>query len=100
MCFYVVLFSASEQTAALHNTVLNTKKCRYPTVCYAAVAMYSCCHLLTATHQFTVLVKATHHSCLALTCHLHFWQNDQDLVNAAVVTVDGTEAEIRVGTES
>ena len=23
---------------------------------------------------------------LAVTCHLHFWQNDQDLLHAAVVT--------------
>ena len=26
------------------------------------------------------------HVCLAVTCHLHFWQNDQDLVCATVVT--------------
>ena len=24
--------------------------------------------------------------CLAVTCHLHFWQNDRDLLHAAVVT--------------
>ena len=26
------------------------------------------------------------HACLALTCHLHFWQNDRDLLSAATVT--------------
>ena len=26
------------------------------------------------------------HACLAVTCHLHVWQNDQDLVRATVVT--------------
>ena len=26
------------------------------------------------------------HVCLAVTCHLHFWQNDQDLLRATVVT--------------
>ena len=26
------------------------------------------------------------HACLAVTCHLHFWQNDQDLLHAGVVT--------------
>ena len=26
------------------------------------------------------------HACLALTCHLHFWQNDQDLLHATAVT--------------
>ena len=24
--------------------------------------------------------------CIAVTCHLHFWQNDRDLVRATVVT--------------
>ena len=26
------------------------------------------------------------YACLAVTCHLHFWQNDQDLLRATVVT--------------
>ena len=26
------------------------------------------------------------HSCLAVTCHLHFWQNDRDLLHATAVT--------------
>ena len=26
------------------------------------------------------------HACLAVTCHLHFWQNDWDLLRAAAVT--------------
>ena len=26
------------------------------------------------------------HACLAITCHLHFWQNDWDLLRAAGVT--------------
>ena len=26
------------------------------------------------------------YACLAVTCHLHFWQNDQDLLHASVVT--------------
>ena len=26
------------------------------------------------------------HACLAVTCHLHFWQNDRDLLRAAAVT--------------
>ena len=26
------------------------------------------------------------YACLAITCHLHFWQNDQDLLRAIVVT--------------
>ena len=26
------------------------------------------------------------HACLAITCHLHFWQNDRDLLRATAVT--------------
>ena len=33
--------------------------------------------------------KATYltvYACLAVTCHLHFWQNDRDLLHATAVT--------------
>ena len=38
------------------------------------------------------------HACLAVTCHLHFWQNDRDLLRATAVTRVGTDTEIGVGT--
>ena len=31
--------------------------------------------------------------CLGVTCHLHFWQNDQGLLHATVVTKGGTDTE-------
>ena len=31
------------------------------------------------------------HVCLAVTCHLHFWQNHRDLLHAAAVTGTDTE---------
>ena len=38
--------------------------------------------------------------CLVVTCHLHFWQNDRDLLHATAVTrVCGTDTEIRVCTK-
>ena len=41
------------------------------------------------------------YACLAVTCHLHFWQNDRDLLRATAVTRGGgTDTEIRVNTES
>ena len=59
------------------------------------------CHL---TYQGQVVTNAearfnkSHirkvYACLAVTCHLHFWQNDRDLLRA------GTDTEIRVSTES
>ena len=39
-------------------------------------------------HQFTVLFRShirRVHVCLALTCHLHFWGNDLDLLRATAV---------------
>ena len=45
------------------------------------------------------------YACLAVTCHLHFWQNDRDLLRAATSVAGntgpgGTDTEIRVSTES
>ena len=40
------------------------------------------------------------HACLAVTCHLYFWQNDRDLLRATGVTRGRTDTEIRVSTES
>ena len=37
---------------------------------------------------------------LAVTSHLHFWQNDGDLLRATAVTRGGMDTEIRVSTES
>ena len=31
------------------------------------------------------------YACLAVTCHLHFWQNDQDLLRATGVTLGWNE---------
>ena len=35
------------------------------------------------------------HVCLAVTCHLHFWQNDWDLLHVTLVTRGGTDTKIR-----
>ena len=45
-----------------------------------------CVHHLTM-HQFTVSLHSKPHGyvCLAVTCHLHFWQNDWDLLCATTV---------------
>ena len=38
--------------------------------------------------------------CLAVTCHLCFWQNDRGLLHATAVTQGWTDTEIRVSAES
>ena len=40
------------------------------------------------------------YACLAVTCQLHFWQNDWDLLCANVVNGGGMDTEIRVSTEN
>ena len=40
------------------------------------------------------------YECLAVTCHLHFWQNDQDLLHATAVTWGWKDTKMRVSTES
>ena len=34
------------------------------------------------------------YACLAVTCHLHFWQNDRDPVRATAVTRGWTDTEV------
>ena len=38
------------------------------------------CHFMQLSHIRKV------HACLAVTCHLHYWQNDQGLLRATAVT--------------
>ena len=40
------------------------------------------------------------HECLAVTCHLHFWQNDRDRYVLLQQYAARTDTEIRVSTES
>ena len=40
------------------------------------------------------------YACLAVTCHLHFWQNDQDLLRATAVTRGWNEYRNKFSTES
>ena len=61
-----------------------------------------CVHHWTM-HQFTVLIHSKPHGVymyLTVTCHLHFWQNGQDLLHATAVDGGGTDSKVRVCTES
>jgi len=66
-----------------------------------ASATWNCCYLSTGSvYTIQVLCTPYNHApchfiqshihkmyaCLAVTCHLHFWQNDWDLLHATVVT--------------
>ena len=67
--------------------------------CYMADATWNRCHLgafrvhHTTMHHVTSLHAMQHRrmlgagfACLAVTCHLHFWQNGRDLLRATAVT--------------
>ena len=57
-------------------------------------------HTIQPSH-FTQSNVRNVHVCLAVTCHLCFWQNDWDLLRDIVVTRGGgMDTEIRVSTES
>ena len=43
------------------------------------------CHFMQV-HIYIFVCVCKVHACLAVTCHLHFWQNDRDLLRATVVT--------------
>ena len=66
-------------------------------------AMWNCC-VSAHVPVYVTLFKATYVGCkcLAVTCHLHFWQNDWDLLHATAATlVTGVEQiQKRVRTES
>ena len=40
----------------------------------------------TMSHHFMQIHICMVYMCLAVTCHLHFWQNDSDLLHATAVT--------------
>ena len=62
--------------------------------CMAQAAWNHCCLGTFCVHRTTLHLSGhfmqSHiqrvHACLAVTCHLHFWRNDGDLVCATAVT--------------
>ena len=90
--YTLIAVTVAEHSAFLN--ILQSGVLKMPFGCYMAGAGLNCCHLSTCSvytiNQFTSLYSKPHayrvHVWLAVTCHLHFWQNDQDLLHAAVVT--------------
>ena len=54
--------------------------------CLDASSVYTMHHVTSCK---TTNVRFSCQACLAVTCHLHFWQNDRDLLRATVVTREG-----------
>ena len=45
-----------------------------------------CVHHTTMHHVISCKAIRKMYVCLAVTCHLHFWQNDWDILHATAVT--------------
>ena len=83
--FYVALFSALERTHCFYSAFLNIRRsgvlcCRLGAFCvHLSPYNQAPCHFMQSyIHKV--------HGCLAVTCLLHLWQNDRDLLRATAVT--------------
>ena len=56
----------------------------YETTAVSAQVLYTLCNHAPCHFMQSHMCKV--YACLSVTCHLHFWQNDQDLLRATVVT--------------
>ena len=101
-------------TVAFYKTLfwISTKVVYELFCCFKAVSvtMWNCCHLGTCSgytmQPCTSLQCEARHAectkvmCLAVICHLHFWQNDWNLLHATTVTRGGMMTAIWVSTEN
>ena len=54
----------------------------------------------SAHYNFVRSTSSRMYACLGVTCHLHFWQNDRDLLHATAVTRVCNRHWIKVSTQS
>ena len=118
--FYIVLFSAFEQTHCARmwfymsdQLFMARFSLKISTEVVYLQRWHGWCHMKLLPSRHVLCTPYNHapchfmqshirkvHTCLAVTCHLHFWQNDRDLLRATAVTRCGTDTKIRVSTES
>ena len=101
--FYIALFSALEQTHCAHvDVILNEwlqpfiARIFYIHGNGVLIALFGCCMAGATWNAIQPYTSLQYHFiqshigrvsvCLAVTCHLHFWQNDLDLLRATAVT--------------
>ena len=107
--FYIALFSALEQTHCarmiLHeSTSFFTARFRISTEVVYLQRWHGWCHMKLLPSLRVLCTPYNHapchfmqshirkvHAYLAVTCHLHLWQNDRDLLSATAVTQGGWE---------
>ena len=102
--FYIALFSALEQTHCAHvrfykSEWLFTARFLISTEVVYLQHWHGRCHINPLPSRRVQCTSYNHapyhfmqshirkvHACLAVTCHLHFWQDDQDLLCVTAVT--------------
>ena len=102
--FYIALFSALEQTHCacmwfyMSDKVFTARFWIFTEVVYLQ-RWHGWCHMKLLPSWRVLCTPYSHapchfmqshirkvYACLAVTCHLHFWQNDRDLLRATAVT--------------
>ena len=102
--FYIVLFSALEQTHCTRMWFYMSDQLFIARFWISTKVVYlqrwhGWCHMKLLPSRHVLCTPHNHvpchfmqshirkvYACLAATCHLHFWQNDLDLLHAAAVT--------------
>ena len=76
--------------------------CTYSGIFFGSPLLHGWCHVKLLLSQWIISARYNHapchvtsgkatyieyiHMCLAVTCHMHFWQNNQDVLSVTVVT--------------
>ena len=72
----------SEMMIALYSAILRSRAERCTYSAGMAGATWNCCRLGASSVYTIQPCTVLLYVCLAITCHLHFWQNDRDLLRA------------------
>ena len=78
-------FWISTKMVQIQHCLVVTQLLPCETVAVSACSVYTI-QPCTMSHHFLQSHVHRVHACLAIACHLHFWQNDQDLLFATALT--------------
>ena len=85
--FCLLLFSISTEVVYLQRCLVITWLVPWETAVISAHVLCAPCNQAAFwCHIMQSHTRRYVHACLSVTCHLHFWQNDLDLLRATSVT--------------
>ena len=88
--FYKNIFLTFIEVVYLQRCLLVTWLVPRETAAVSALSLYTIQSCTMSRHLMQNRVRRVH-ACLAVNCHLHFWQNDRDLLPATAVTQGWSE---------